>query len=224
MKRYPDPDGKVHLTFDDGNRFGIYTWNETSNEVDEEPYMLDYSFETRSTPGCTRQRAVCIAPHQSWAYYEVGGKVVTISQTVMFDSTQPLEVSYIYPATRTSWTTSYTGVKPDFARVIGDKLAIYGSNGDGHVFTLVDVSGSTPTGQILIGPGAAIAANRTDIAMSDGEYLPETNQFIFSGALASGHLVTGTYDLTTGAMVLTNIGATGAISDIEAIGPEPLVG
>ena len=223
MKRYPD--NKVRLAFDDLNRFGIYTWNETTNEVETDAYMLDYRNETSPTPSCTNQRAVCIAPHQSWAYYDVGGKIVTISQTVATDNTQPLEVSYIYPATRTSWTTSYTGLQPDSAQAIGDKLAILGTNSaGGHIVTLVDVSGATPSGEILIGPGAAIAANRTDITMSDGDYLPDTNQFIFSGALASGQLVTGTYDLETGTMVLTNIGATGAISDIEAIGPVELPG
>ena len=120
---------------------------------------------------------------------------------------------------------THVGVQPDSAQAIGDKLAIFGTNSaGGHIVTLVDVSGATPSGEILIGPGAAIAANRTDITMSDGDYLPETNQFIFSGALASGQLVTGTYDLETGTMVLTNIGATGAISDIEAIGPVELPG
>jgi hypothetical protein len=229
MKRYPD--GAIHLAFDDSLRFGIYTWNETSNEVDNDPYMIDYRNEVNTTsPSCNNQRAVCTAPHQSWAYYDVGGRVVSVAPSECNsnqcpDPSVPLEVSYIYPATRTRWVTSYLGQKPDFARVIGDKLVLYGTNqSGGHILTVVDVSGATPTGQILIGPGAAIAANRTDITMSDGDYLPDTNQFIFSGALASGQLVTGTYDLTTGAMVLTNIGATGAISDIEAIGPEPLVG
>ena len=60
--------------------------------------------------------------------------------------------------------------------------------------------------------------------MYDADFLPESNEVIFSGALASGQLVTGTYDLATGTLSVTNIGATGAISDIEAIGPEPLVG
>jgi hypothetical protein len=229
MKRYPD--GAVHLAFDDQNRSGIYTWNETTNEVDSAPYMIDYRNEVNTTsPNCNNQRSVCTAPHQSWAYYDVGGRVVSVAPSECNsnqcpDPSVPLEVSYIYPATRTRWVTSYLGQKPDFARVIGDKLVLYGTNqSGGHILTVVDVSGAAPTGQILIGPGAAIAANSTDITMSDGDYLPDTNQFIFSGALASGQLVTGTYDLTTGAMVLTNIGATGAISDIEAIGPEPLVG
>ena len=223
MRRYPD--NKVRIAFDDQNRFGIYTWNETTNEVDSAPYMVDYRNETTPTPSCTNQRAVCTAPHQSWAYYDVGGKVVTISQKVMFDNTQPLEVSYIYPTTRNSWTTSYAGLKPDFARVIGDKLVIYGTNATGgHIVTVVDVSGATPVGQILIGPGATNPANRTDITMYDADFLPETNEVIFSGALASGQLVTGTYDLATGTLAVTNIAATGVISDIEAIGPEELPG
>ena len=222
MKRYPD--GAVRIAFDDGQkgdrRNGIYTWNETTNEVNETPYMVDYSDETFATPSCNRQRAVCIAPHQSWAYYEVGGKVVTIAQKVMFDNAQPLEVSYIYPPTRTSWETSYTGLKPDFARVIGDKLVIYGTDqSGGHIVTVVDVSGATPTGQILIGPGATNPANQTDITMYDADYLPDTNEVIFSGALASGQLVTGTYDLATGTLSVTNIAATGVITDIEAIAP-----
>jgi len=228
MKRYPD--GAVHLAFDDRNRSGIYTWNETTNEVDSDPYMEDYRNETTPTPSCNNQRAVCTAPHQSWAYYDVGGKVVSIAPSEC-NSNQcpnplaPLEVSYIYPATRARWVTSYLGQKPDFARVIGDKLVLYGTIQSGeHILTVVDVSGATPVGQILIGPGATIAANRADIIMSDGDYLPDTNQFIFSGALASGQLVTGTYDFATDTMVVTNIGATGAISDIEAIAPEELPG
>ncbi len=229
MKRYPD--GAVHLAFDDQNRFGIYTWNETDNRVDSAPYMIDYRFENPTgSPGCNSQRAVCTAPHQSWAYYDVGGKVVSVAPSEC-NSNQcpnplaPLEVSYIYPNTRTRWVTSYLGQKPDFARVIGDKLVLYGTNqSGGHIVTVVDVSGATPTGQILIGPGATNPANQTDITMYDADYLPETNQVIFSGALGSGQLVTGTYDLATGTLSITNIGATGAISDIEAIGPEPLVG
>ena len=216
MKRYPD--NKVRLAFDDRNRSGIYTWSETTNEVETAPYMVDYRNESTPTPSCTIQRAVCIAPHQAWAYYDVGGKVVTISQKVLFNNAQPLEVSYIYPSTRTSWETSYTGLKPEFARVISDKLVIYGTNATGgHIVTVVDVSGATPTGQILIGPGATNPANRTDITMYDADFLPESNEVIFSGALASGQLVTGTYDLTTGTLSVTNIAATGVISDIEAI-------
>ena len=136
----------------------------------------------------------------------------------MFDNAQPLEVSYIYPPTRTSWETSYTGLKPDFARVIGDKLVIYGTDqSGGHIVTVVDVSGATPTGQILIGPGATNPANSTDITMYDADFLPESNEVIFSGALASGQLVTGTYDLTTGTLSVTNIAATGVITDISPI-------
>jgi hypothetical protein len=77
MKRYPD--GAVHLAFDDQNRFGIYTWNETTNEVDSAPYMVDVRNETTPTPSCNNQRAVCTAPHQSWAYYDVGGRVVSVA-------------------------------------------------------------------------------------------------------------------------------------------------
>ena len=137
----------------------------------------------------------------------------------------PLEVSYIYPNTRTRWVTSYLGQKPDFARVIGDKLLLYGTNATGgHIVTVVDVSGATPVGQILIGPGATNPANRADITMYDADFLPETNEVIFSGALASGQLVTGTYDLATGTLSVTNIAATGVISDIEAIVNEELPG
>ena len=57
------------------------------------------------------------------------------------------------------------------------------------------------------------------IAIFDADFLPESNEVIFSGALASGQLVTGTYDLATGTLSVTNIAATGAISDIEAIAP-----
>jgi hypothetical protein len=228
MKRYPD--GAVHLAFDDQNRFGIYTWNETTNEVDSAPYMVDFRNETTPTPSCNNQRAVCTAPHQAWAYYDVGGKVVSVAPSECTsgqcpDPSVPLEVSYIYPTTRTRWVTSYLGQKPDFARVIGDKLVLYGTDqSGGHIVTVVDVSGATPTGQILIGPGATNPANRTDITMYDADYLPESNEVIFSGALASGQLVTGTYDLTTGTLNVTNIAATGVISDIEAIVNEELPG
>ena len=221
MKRYPD--GAIHLAFDDTLRFGIYTWNETTNRVDTAPYMVDYRNETTPTPSCNNQRAVCTAPHQSWAYYDVGGKVVSIAPSEC-NSNQcpnplaPLEVSYIYPNTRTRWVTSYLGQKPDFARVIGDKLVLYGTNATGaHIVTVVDVSGATPTGQILIGPGATNPANSTDITMYDADFLPESNEVIFSGALASGQLVTGTYDLTTGTLSVTNIAATGVITDISPI-------
>ena len=224
IKRF---DGEVRIAFDDGQigdrRNGIYTWNETTNEVDSAPYMVDYRNETASTPSCNNQRAACTAPHQAWAYYDVGGRVVSISPSECSsgqcpDPSVPLEVSYIYPNTRTRWVTSYLGQKPDFARVIGDKLVLYGTNqSGGHIVTVVDVSGTAPTGQILIGPGATNPANRTDITMYDADFLPESNEVIFSGALASGQLVTGTYDLTTGTLSVTNIAATGVISDIEAI-------
>lgn len=228
MKRYPD--GAIHLAFDDTLRFGIYTWNETTNEVDIAPYMVDYRNETSPTPSCNNQRAVCTAPHQSWAYYDVGGTVVSVAPSECTsgqcpDPSVPLEVSYIYPNTRTRWVTSYLGQKPDFARVIGDKLVLYGTNATGgHIVTVVNVSGATPTGQILIGPGATNPANRTDITMYDADFLPESNEVIFSGALASGQLVTGTYDLATGTLSVTNIAATGPISDIEAIAPVEVPG
>ena len=228
MKRYPD--GAVRLAFDDQNRFGIYNWNETTNEVDSAPYMVDYSDETFATPSCNNQRAVCTAPHQSWAYYDVGGTVVSVAPSECTsgqcpDPSVPLEVSYIYPNTRTRWVTSYLGQKPDFARVIGDKLVLYGTNATGgHIVTVVDVSGATPTGEILIGPGATNPANQTDITMYDADYLPDTNEVIFSGALASGQLVTGTYDLATGTLSVTNIAATGVITDIEAIAPVEVPG
>ena len=228
MKRHPDD--KVRLAFDDRNRFGIYTWNETTNRVDTAPYMVDYRNETTPTPSCNNQRAVCTAPHQSWAYYDVGGKVVSVAPSEC-NSNQcptplaPLEVSYVYPNTRTRWVTSYLGQKPDFARVIGDKLILYGTNqSGGHIVTVVDVSGATPIGQILIGPGATNPANRTDITMYDADFLPESNEVIFSGALASGQLVTGTYDLATGTLSVTNIAATGVITDIEAIAPVEVPG
>jgi hypothetical protein len=192
--------------------------------------MVDFRNETTPTPSCNNQRAVCTAPHQAWAYYEVGGRVVSVAPSEC-NSNQcpnplaPLEVSYIYPTTRTRWVTSYLGQKPDFARVIGDKLVLYGTDqSGGHIVTVVDVSGATPTGQILIGPGATNPANRTDITMYDADYLPESNEVIFSGALASGQLVIGTYDLTTGTLSVTNIAATGVISDIEAIVNEELPG